>query len=193
MYSPESIQSLVERIGFAEPVMTDFAVSLSPEVVLSTSGRYVNSYHQLATAENIYEAVPQPSMEELPFNTYLQSMKTQAVQESLTEVINKDSRSSITTDYSNTILTNPYIFDDVIGYTIAIKCLELFISTSRKNLFERNAKEALTMLKVELEGMRNESGAVVAQGIKRERYYAIRKAKDVIFPFTIPIDGTKVW
>lgn len=193
MYSPESKESLVKRIGFAEPIMTDFGITLSPEVIESTSGRYVNSYHQLAIVENIYSAVPQIKMDELPFNNYLQSIKIQAVQEALTEIIDKDSRSSATTDYSSIIESNPYIFDDVIGYTIAIKCLELFISTSRKNLFERNAKEAVSSLKLELEGMRNESGAIVAQGIKRERYYAIRKAKDVIFPFKIPIDGTKSW
>jgi len=193
MYSPESIQSLVDRIGFAEPMDSNFAIALSPEVVLSNSGRYVNSFHQIAIVENIYSAIPQINMLELPFNTYLQSMKTQAVLESLNEIINKDSRSLIDTDYSNIIITNPFIFDDVIGYTIAIKCIELFISTSRKNLFERNAKEAYEKLKMELEGVRSDSGAIVAQGIKRERYYAIRKAKEVIFPFEIPVDGTKSW
>lgn len=193
MWNPESIQSLVDRIGFAEPINSDFAITISGEVILSNSGRYVNSFHQLATVENLYSAVSQPNMAEIDFNNYLQGIKTQAVQETLTEVIAKDSRSDISTDYSSIIITNPYIFDDVIGYTVAIKCLEIFISSSRKNLIERNAKLAISSLKVELEGMKTDSGATVAQGMKRERYYAIKKAKDVLFPFTIPVNGTKAW
>ncbi len=132
-------------------------------------------------------------MAEVDFNNYLQGIKTQSVQEALTEVIAKDSRSDISTDYSDIIIANPYIFDDVIGYTIAIKCLEIFISSSRKNLIERNAKLAISSLKIELEGMKTDSGATVAQGMKRERFWSIKKAKDVLFPFTIPVNGTKAW
>lgn len=193
MYSPEAIQYLVERIGFADKVSNTLPVAIAPEVILSTSNRYVNSFHQLAIVENLYSAVPQENMLELDFNTYLQGIKTQAVSSALTEIINKDSRSLIDTDYSNIILTNPYIFDDVIGYTIAVNCLELFVSSNRKNLSERNAKLAIGNLKLELEGAKNDGGVLVASGIKREKFYAIKKAKDVIFPFEIPIDGTKYW
>lgn len=193
MYSPESIQSLVDRIGFAEPINSDFAITISGEVILSNSGRYVNSFHQLATVENLYSAVSQPAMADLDFNNYLQGIKKQAVIEILTEIIDQDSRSDTSFDYSDTITTNPYIFDNAIGYTIAVKCLELFISSPRKNLIERNAKLAINNLKMELEGVRTDAGVLVAQGIKRERYYAIKKAKDVLFPFLIPIDGSKLW
>lgn len=193
MYSPESIQSLVDRIGFAEPINSDFAITISGEVILSNSGRYVNSFHQLATVENLYSAVSQPNMAEEDFNNYLQGIKKQAVIEILTEIIDQDSRSITTNDYSNLIISNPYIFDNAIGYTIAVKCLELFISSVRKNLVERNAKLAMNNLKMELEGVKTDSGVLVASGIKRERYYAIKKAKEVIFPFLIPINGTKSW
>lgn len=193
MWDLESIQSLVDRIGFALPINSDFPITISGEVVLSNSGRDVNSFHQLATVENLYSAVSQINMAELDFNNYLQRIKTQSVKQALTDIISKDSRSDLAFDYSNSIITNPYIFDDVIGYTIAVKCLELFISSSRKNLLERNAKLAISNLKVELEGMKTESGVTVAQGIKRERSYAIKKAKDVLFPFLIPIDGTPQW
>lgn len=193
MWNPESIQSLVDRIGFAKPINSDFAITISGEVILSNSGRYVNSFHQLATVENLYSAVNEINMAELDFNEYLQGIKTQSVMQSLTDVISKDSRSDLSFDYSETIIANPYIFDDVIGYTIAIQCLELFMSSSRKNLLERNAKLAISNLKVELEGMKTESGVTAAPGLKRERFYAIKKAKDVLFPFTIPINGTKSW
>lgn len=193
MYSPESIQSLVDRIGFANAINSDFGITISQEVILSNSGRYVNSFHQLATVENLYSAVSEPNMAELAFNDYLQGIKTQAVIEVLTEVIDMDSRSDTATDYSDTIITNPYIFDNAIGYTIAVKCLELMVSTARKNLIERNAKLAVNNLKMELEGVKTDAGVTVSNGIKRERYYAIRKAKEVIFPFEIPIDGTKQW
>jgi len=193
MYSPESIQSAVDRIGFANAINSDFAITISGEVILSNSGRNVNSFHQLATVENLYSAVSQPNMAELDFNNYLQGIKKQAVIEVLTEVIDMDSRSETATDYSDIIITNPYIFDNAIGYTIAVKCLELMVSSVRKNLIERNAKLAVNNLKMELEGVKTDAGITVSNGIKRERFYAIRKAKEVIFPFLIPIDGTKQW
>ena len=193
MYTPESIQSAVDRIGFARPINSEFAIVISEEVVLSNSGRYVNSFHQLATVENLYSAVSQADMAELDFNNYLQVIKTQAVIEVLTEVIDMDSRSNVATDYSNIIITNPYIFDNAIGYTISVRCLELMVSSVRKNLTERNAKLAYQNLKMELEGVKNDAGVTISQGINSRRIYAIRKAKDVMFPFTIPINGTKAW
>jgi len=53
-----------------------------------------------------------------------------------------------TIDYSNVIIEKAKLFDDTIGYGIAIKCLELFISSSRSNLIERNAKLSFQALKV---------------------------------------------
>lgn len=193
MYNPESIQTLVERIGFYKKVDSNLLFTLSPEVVISTSNRYVNSFHQLAIVENIYSAVPQINMSDDDFNEYLQEIKTQSVHEVLTLILNRDTSYELNTDYSQTIIDNPEIFDDAIGYTIATKCLELFISTSRKNLSERNAKLAYEKLMIELEGMKNENGKVIVNGIKRERYFAIKQAKSIIFPKRIIVDGTSMW
>lgn len=193
MYSPESIQTLVERIGFYKKVDSNLSFTLSPEVILATSFRYVNSFHQLAIVENIYSAVPEINMVDLDFNEYLQEIKTQSVHEVLTLVLNRDVSYQLNDDYSETITGNPEIFDDAIGYTIAIKCLELFVSTSRKNLAERNAKLSIERLKVELEGLKNENGKVIVNGLRRERYFAVKQAKDIIFPKKIIVDGTSMW
>lgn len=193
MYSPESIQTLVERIGFYKKVDSSLSFTISEDVVLSTSGRYVNSFHQLAIVENIYSAVPLSNMPDIDFNEYLQEIKTQSVNEVLTLILNRDVSYQLNEDYSNTLIGNPEIFDDAIGYTIAIKVLELFVSTSRKNLAERNAKLAVEKLKVELEGLKNENGKVIVNGIKRERYFAIKQAKAIIFPKKIIVDGTSMW
>lgn len=193
MYSPESIQALVERIGFYKRVDSTLSFVLSPEVVLATSNRYVNSFHQLAIVENIYSAVPQINMADVDFNEYLQEIKTQSVNEVLTLILNRDTSYQLNTDYSETITGNPEIFDDAIGYTIAVKCLELFVSTSRKNFWQRNADLAVEKLKVELEGVKTENGKTIVSGINQKRYYAIKQAKSIIFPKRIIVDGTSMW
>lgn len=193
MYNPESIQTLVDRIGFYKKVDSNLLFTLYPEVVLSNSKRYVNSFHQLAIVENIYFAVPQINMIDLDFNEYLHEIKIQSVNEVLTLILNRDVSYQLNNDYSEMIIGNPEIFDDAIGYTIAVKCLELFVSTSRKNLSERNAKLAYEKLMIELEGMKNENGKVVVNGIKRERYFAVKQAKNIIFPKRIIVDGTSMW
>jgi len=193
MYSPESIQALIDRVGFADKVETNLQFALTPEVILSNSKRTVKSFHQLAIVENIFSAVSQINMPDVDFNTYLQEIKIESANEVVTLILDQDQQYDTSIDYSTWMIDRPAIFDDAYGYTIAIKVLELFVSTARKNLKERNSKLAIENLKVELEGLKNDAGKVVVQGIKRERYYAIRKAKSIIFPFEIPINGTKQW
>jgi len=193
MYSPESVQALVDRVGFADKIESAYLFTLTPEVILSNSGRTVKSFHQLAIVENMYSAVAQINMPDTDFNNYLQEIKTESAREVLTLILNRDRSYVYATDYSTWVIDQPELFDDAYGYTIAIKCLELFISTARKNLKERNAKLAIENLKVELEGLKNDAGVVVVQGIKRERYYAVKQAKSIIFPKQIVVDGSPRW
>ncbi len=193
MYSEESILKLSERIGWEQALNSDLGIEVDSDNVKADAGRKVNSFHQLATVENIYSAVSETMLSELDFNAYLKSLREQCVREILTAIIDQNVLSEEIVDYSSVIDSKPRIFDDAIGYSIAIKCLELFVSSARKNLVERNAKLSFQNLKMELEGVRNENGHLVAKGLIMRKEYAIRQAQRILFPQKIIIDGTANW
>lgn len=193
MYSEESILKLSERIGWEQTLNSDLGIEVDSDNVKADAGRKVNSFHQLATVENIYSAVSETMLSEIDFNKYLKSLRVQCVREILTAIIDQNVLSEEIVDYSSVIDSKPRIFDDAIGYSIAIKCLELFVSSARKNLAERNAKLSFQNLKMELEGVRNENGHLVAKGLIMRKEYAIRQAQRILFPQKIIIDGTPNW
>lgn len=193
MYSELSIASLITRIGWEKPLDTAFAIELDEEVLTADSERKVNSFHQLVTVENVYAAVPEIEMEVVDFNDFLSSIRKQSVMEVLTAIFDKNEQYVEETDYSDLILAKPRLFDDAIGYSIAIKMLELFISSSRNNLLERNAKLSFQNLKIELEGVRNDGGFYVATGIKYELKTAITKTQKILFPINATVQNGKAW
>jgi hypothetical protein len=193
MYSELSISTLESRIGFGEALETDFGPTINEEVLSATSERKVNSFHQLVTLENIYAAVPEINMEAVKFNGLLISLKKQCVMEVLTSVFDQNESYDPLIDYSETIISRPRMFDDAIGYCIAVKMLELFISCTRSNLAERSAKLSFQSLKLELEGVRNDGGFYVATGIKYELKSAITKAQKVIFPLEVIVKKGNSW
>lgn len=193
MYSELSITSLVGRIGFEKPLDSEFALTIDAEVLLASSGRKVNSFHQLVTIENVYAAVPEIDMEAEDFIGFLSSVKKQSVKEVLTSIFDNHPSYDEKVDYSDFIISRPRLFDDAIGNCIAIKMLELFISSNRNNLSERNAKLSFQSLKLELEGVRNDGGFYVAKGIKYELKSAISKAQKVIFPLNAIVKNGNPW
>lgn len=193
MYTVESIATLVDRIGWEKSLNSDLSIVVSEQNQMATSGRNVNSFHQLASVENIYSAVGEVNMEEIKFNEFLSSIRKQSVIEILTAVLDQSHLYDDATDYSNVIENKARLFDDAIGYCIAIKVLELFISTGRKNLTERNASLNFQTLKVELEGAKNDNGHFIAKGIVYKKERAIQKAQRIIFPDPILIIGDAQW
>jgi len=193
MYSEPSISSLITRIGWEKPLETDFAIELDEEVLTADSERKVNSFHQLVTVENVYAAVPEIEMEAVDFNGFLSSLRKQSVLEVLTAIFDKNEMYVEETDYSALIIARPRLFDDAIGYCMAIKALELFIASSRSNLLERNAKLSFQNLKIELEGVRNDGGFFVAKGIIYKMERAIQKAQNILFPKNATVQNGKAW
>ena len=193
MYNEQSIASLVTRIGWEKPLDTAFAITIDEEVLTANSERKVNSFHQLVTVENVYAAVPEIEMEVADFNDFLSSLRKQSVLEVLTAIFDKNEQYIETVDYSELILARPRLFDDAIGYCIAIKALELFISSSRNNLLELNAKLSFQNLKIELEGVRNDGGFFVAKGIIYKMERAIQKAQNILFPKNATVQNGKAW
>jgi hypothetical protein len=193
MYSEQSIASLVTRIGWEKPLDTAFAIELGEEVLTADSEIKVNSFHQLVTVENVYAAVQEIDMEVVAFNDFLSSLRRQSVLEVLTAIFDKNEQYIETVDYSELILARPKLFDDAIGYCMSIKALELFISSSRSNLLERNTKLSFQNLKIELEGVRNDGGFFVAKGIIYKMERAIQKAQNILFPKNATVQNGKAW
>lgn len=193
MYSSESISLLTNRIGWGELLNSEVTIVVSEDNLTATSLRKVNAFHSLASVENIYSAVAEPDMEDALFNEFLASMRAQAVMEIMTAILDQHHLYDETIDYSSVITAKVKIFDDAIGYCIAIKALELFISTGRKNLTERNASLNFQTLKVELEGAKNDKGFTIAKGIILKKELAIQKAQRILFPDEILINGDPIW
>lgn len=193
MYSEQSISTLINRIGWEKSLNSDVAIVVDSDNSTATSGRKVNSFHSLASVENIYSAVPDVSMEKAKFNEFLSSIREQSVREVVTAILDQHHLHDEAFDYSNTIIERPRLFDDAIGYCVAIKILELFISTGRKNLTERNSALTFQTLKVELEGAKNDGGFFIAKGIVYKKERAIQKAQKIIFPEIAIVSSGKNW
>ena len=193
MYSEEIIQSLTERIGFGSPQEDSFTLQISEAIQIGASGRIFKSFHSLVTLENIIAAIEnlQPTQEE--FEAILNEFKTGAVLEVLSLVL--DSHQDYINDdsYDASITQNISLFDNAIGYKVAVMVIEMFMSTKRNNIVERNAKLSVSNLKLELEGYRNDSGVLVAKGLVHKFENAIKTAQKKIFPFKLTVEDGNAW
>lgn len=193
MYSEEIIQSLTERIGFGSPQEDSFTLQISEAIQIGASGRIFKSFHSLVTLENIIAAIEnlQPTAEE--FEVILDEFKTGAVLEVLTLVLDSHEDYASNDSYDATITQNISLFDNAIGYKVAIMVIEMFMSTKRNNIVERNAKLSVSNLKLELEGYRNDSGVLVAQGLVHKFENSIKTAQKKIFPFKLTVEDGNAW
>src|SRR5690606_693716 len=186
MYSAESILYLENRIGFGQ---MEIAVPVDPTLRDGTSGRELPFFHRLAILRNIYATVEESLISEPDFNEHLWQMRKDAAAHVLTSIFKLHKDYIPTADYSYLLLDRPELFDDAMGYTLATSAIEQMMSTNRKGIEERNAKLAVDKLRMELEGVKDAYGNVQMNGIKREQFYAIRKATDIIFPYRLTIEN----
>jgi len=192
MYFAAAIEALVDRISWNKAMEPDYPV-LDEANMTGESGRNFQSFHQLVTVENIYDAVSEVEMETDAFNAVLKGIREQAVLAIIPEIMDKNSLYKTSEDYTETIIDNAVLFDDAIGYRTAITVLELFMTTKRSNLAERNAKLSVSNLKLEIEGFRNDNGVLVAKGITQKLEKAIRTATRKIFPREITVTSEQIW
>jgi len=193
MYNEDSIKKLNERIKWNASLDSGFSIELSAENKKGDSGKHFQSFHALVSIDNIYAAVSEIAMEEEDFNAVLADIRLQATLQTINDVLDRNERYVVDTDYSELIIANASLFDSAIGYKVATAVLELFLSTSRSNLPERNAKLAASNLKLELEGFVNENGNLVAKGIKHYYQSAVKKASSKLLPFEVIIKSDKLW
>ncbi|MCC9016928.1 hypothetical protein [Flavobacterium lipolyticum] len=192
MYSQEAIDVLINRIGWSE-LSSGLPFSLSQENKTADSKKMFNWYHSLVLIDNVYAAVPEVEMSDVKFNDYLFEVKKQAVLTVLSSILDTHEDYLPDFDYANVITQRSVLFDDSIGYAVAIKMIELFLSTTRSNFNERSAKMSYQALKVELEGARNDNGHFIAKGLVYKLEQSIRKAQKIIFPYRVIVNGPSVW
>lgn len=192
MYTQEAIDVLINRIGWSE-LSSGLPFGLTAENKTANSSKMFNWYHSLVLVDNIYASVPEVEMSQDNFNRYLKDIRTQAVLTVLTSILDTHVNYDPLIDYSNIITQRQAIFDDAIGFSVAVKMLELFISTTRSNPEERSAKMSYQALKVELEGARNDNGHFVAKGIIFKLDQSIKNAQKVIFPYKVVVNNGNAW
>lgn len=186
MYNQNSIDALESRIGFGT---MEIPVIVSPTNQVGDSGRFITWFHRLANLENIYETVNEVSMTEIDFNAYLEQMKLDAVKHVLSQVFDENTRQCFSKDYSQIIIDRIALFDEAIGYTMAVTALEQMVSTTRSNDEERNARRSYGNLKMELDGATDVNGNVVSKGIKHYQYHSIRNVINVLFPDPLTVNN----
>lgn len=192
MYSQESILQLENRIGFGD--LSEPSVEINPQHVTGTSGMTLPYFHRLANLDNLFATVSKAQTSEANFNAYLSQLKTDAVKSVVVAIMDKNKAYQDDVDYSDTLITRPELFDDAIGYALAISAIEQMVSTSRINIEERNASLKYDKLKIELDGIRDEKGNILAKGIRASLYRSIKIATNIIFPKPIIVEAlTKYW
>lgn len=194
MYSEETIISLSERMGFGTPLEDGFAIELDEANSVGSTGRVFKSFHSLVTADNIFAALPNLGQEaDVKFNEYLESLRYQATKAIVPLIMDRNSAYVNSISYDAVIEQNAILFDDAIGYKVAMMVLELFMTTNESNLVERNAKLAVSNLKLELEGFRNDNGILVASGLVQKLDRSIKTATNKIFPSLPTVEGVNAW
>jgi hypothetical protein len=193
MYSQEIIQSLTERIGFGLPVEDGFALNISDAVQNGTSGRFFKSFHSLVTVENIIAGIENNQPAEQEFEAVLNGYRQAAVLEVLNVIMDQSLDYVASDSYDALITENVVLFDNAIGYKVAMMVIEMFMTTKRSNIVDRNAKLAVSNLKLELEGYRNDSGVLVAKGLVHKFENAVKLAKKKLFPFKVVVNDGNAW
>lgn len=193
MYSESSKILISKRVGWDNPANSLISVSIDPENLIATSGRRVNSFHQLANVLNLFHTVEEKFTDNSEFNNLLKEIRLQAAIEVMNKILDQHHCYDFDFDYDKRIEKYQSLFDEALGYLLAIKCIETYISSNRSNNIERNAKLAFEMLKIELEGIKNEQGITISQGLNMKFYTSIKKAQKIFFPEPIQIIGGKEW
>lgn len=191
MYSQDIIEVLKNKIGWSVP--TDLPISIDDDIEIEDSLLKYNGFHGLVSLTNLYATVEESLTDEEEFNILLNMLRTQCVQFALTSILDKSTAYEDLTSYDSIIESKSSLFEEVIGLTMVIKVFEIYMSSSRSNYLERNAKLSYQSLKIELEGIKNEGGHQIAIGIRQMLQKSIRDAQKVIFPLIPTVEYIEFW
>lgn len=194
MYQETAISELLKQIGWAAPQPpTTISLTLGNEV--SDSGRSADSFHTLVIVENVASTVRNMNLSNDDLNKYLKKMRTDSVREVLSKVFEQNIRANhpytndfvstgYATEYTAIIIGKVNLFVDAYGLALAIRALQLFLTTNRSNPEERIMGMSYNQLKGEVEGFFNADGHTIALGLKQKYELAIANIIDILFPIT---------
>lgn len=198
MYDNTSIQALIDRIGWLQPLPPTNIV-LSSENEESQSGRFFNAFNPLVTVENVKASIHNKDSNDATLNSYLYQLKIDGVMDVLNKVYNLNVRAvrpvdnlitslNYSPDYSSSIELNQQSFDEAIGYSVSIKTLELLLSSPRSNRNTVSNGFTIEQIYQYLEGSFTSEGRLVSQGLRAMYMESIGKLINVLFPVSYP-DG----
>lgn len=208
MYNPDSIGVLKNRIGW-QAAMQPTSLVISSENTTTESGVYVNSFHILATVENVYASITNKSANNDTLNEVLAQLKTDGVVDVLNKVYNLNTRATARftnlvesvnylVDYTGVIEVNKQYFDEALGLSMAIKAIELLRLSNRSNLNTTNPRIDDNTYFEALNGAHTREGQVLTKGLSAQYRESIGRLIDVLFPLKYPegteiiVDGNKI-
>lgn len=191
MYSEESISAIEARIGFGDLNVSGVAVDAAHKE--GTSKRVITYFHKLASVHNIYYTADKAAMTSAELNAHLLQLKKDSARAILTSILNKNKLYRDDVDYSGTILSRPELFDDAMGYSLAIAVIEQMATSTRSNKEEGEAKLSYQQLKIELEGIIDDNGRIRAKGLNRELVSSIKSASNILFRDPLTIESGNFW
>lgn len=201
MYNNTSIETLIKRIGWQQPVPPTTLV-LSSENGESTSGRYFNAFNPMVTIESVAASIINKDADNDAVNELLAQLRKEGVMQVLSDVYNLNTRATayITnnvisinylSDYSGVIIDKSQYFDEAIGFSVAVKTLQLLIATVRSNRQTVSNKFDYEQLMQYLEGSYTVQGQLMSEGLLARYKQTIGRLIDVLFPTQLP-DGAIV-
>ncbi len=143
MYSDAIIDTLETRVGWSLPINSTFPFTIDAFNLQSDSGRLFQYFHMYVTVENVLATLPNRDETEVEFNQFLTDLRRQAVYDALVLVIDQDPNYDATLNHDTYINNHLRLIDDVIGYCVAKKLIQLLIMSIRSNRIERLSADVL--------------------------------------------------
>lgn len=191
-YNPTSIQTLMDQVGWYDAIPPSTIV-VDAGNKTSNGGTFFNSYHQVVTVENVRSTLTNPSSIDSTFNAYLLKMKRDGATDVLRRVFDLNplaayaSYQGVTSinyavDYTGLIASRIGLFDKAFGYSVCLSALQMFMTTARSNREQRIAGMSYESLAMEIEGIFDQYGKRITNGMDAKLAQEIQQIITVLFP-----------
>lgn len=139
------------------------------------SGRFFEAENHFITTEMIKDCQPTENISDGDFTTYLTVLKNDCVFEVLGNVFNKDKIDDGLLD------KYPSLFDDLLSMSMAIRVLNLIMTSTRSNRNERIGKDSLMLLYLELNGNSRDHNFPFSKGLEQKYKDELMRVKVFLF------------
>lgn len=139
------------------------------------SGRYFEAENHIITLDNIRNAQPEVNISDGDFTTYLTTLKNDCVLQILANVFDKDELED------NLLDCYPSLFDDLISMSMAMKVINLILTSTRSNRTERITKEASQLLYLDVNGNNSNPNFPYTKGLSQKYSIELKRVKNCLF------------